>query len=137
MPRGGRRGYEEPPYYHMTPEMMREHDPEYWRDLDRKEKRMYFSEPVMRGNTGLSDRTENTSMRDHREGKSGQMRRSYMETKETHSDNSPESKRIKMSDLEKYAKELSEDITEMIEGASPEEKNMLRTKIQTLAQKIQ
>lgn len=26
MPRGGRRGYEEPPYYHMNPEMYKEHD---------------------------------------------------------------------------------------------------------------
>lgn len=37
-----RRGYEEPPYYHMTPEMMREHDPEYWRDMDRDMGRMYY-----------------------------------------------------------------------------------------------
>lgn len=41
--RGTRRGYEEPPYYHMTPEMMREHDPEYWRDVDRHMGKMYFT----------------------------------------------------------------------------------------------
>lgn len=40
---GTRRGYEEPPYYHMTPEMMREHDPEYWRDVDRHMGKMYFT----------------------------------------------------------------------------------------------
>lgn len=40
--RGTRRGYEEPPYYHMTPEMMRDHDPEYWRDMDRDMGRMYY-----------------------------------------------------------------------------------------------
>ena len=27
--RGTRRGYEEPPYYHMTPDQYKEHDPEY------------------------------------------------------------------------------------------------------------
>lgn len=49
MPRGGRRGYEEPPYYHMTPEMMREHDPEYWRDMDRNMGKMYYTDG---GNSG-------------------------------------------------------------------------------------
>lgn len=75
--------------------------------------------------------------RDGREGRSGQSRRSYMETKESHSDNTPESKQAKMRELEKYMRELSDDITEMIDGASNEEKTMLRSKVQTLAQKIQ
>lgn len=47
--RGTRRGYEEPPFYHMTPEMMREHDPEYWRDVDRNMGKMYFT-PMSDGN---------------------------------------------------------------------------------------
>lgn len=51
MPRGGMRGYEEPPYYHMTPEMMREHDPEYWRDMDRESGKMYYT-PTSGGNNG-------------------------------------------------------------------------------------
>lgn len=39
----GRRGYEEPPYYRMSPEMYKEHDPSYWRDVDREQLgRMYF-----------------------------------------------------------------------------------------------
>lgn len=75
--------------------------------------------------------------RDGREGRSGQSRRSYMETKEMNKENTPESKQAKMRSLEAYMKELSEDITEMIEGASNEEKTMLRSKVQTLAQKIQ
>ena len=40
--RGRRRGYEEPMYYTMTPDMMKAHDPEYWRDMDRMEGRMYY-----------------------------------------------------------------------------------------------
>ena len=42
-----------------------------------------------------------------------------------------------MRELEDYLKELSTDVTEMIEGASPEEKSMLKNKMQVLMQKIQ
>lgn len=37
-----RRGYEEPPYYHMTPEM-------YHRDMDRDMGRMYYTETSSSG----------------------------------------------------------------------------------------
>lgn len=128
-----RRGYETPIEYHMTPEMYREHDPEYYRDVDRNMGRMYYTETGMRENTGNSSRT---GMRDGREGRSGMSRRSYMQTKEMHPDNSQESKQMKMKELEKYMGELSGDITEMIAGASNEEKTMLKAKLQTLMQKI-
>ena len=128
-----RRGYETPIEYHMTPEMYREHDPEYYRDMDRDMGRMYYTETGMSGNTGNSSRT---GMRDGREGRSGMSRRSYMQTKEMHPDNSQESKQAKMKELEKYMGELSGDITEMIAGASNEEKTMLKAKLQTLMQKI-
>lgn len=128
-----RRGYETPIEYHMTPEMYREHDPEYYRDMDRDMGRMYYTETGMRENTGNSSRT---GMRDGREGRSGMSRRSYMQTKEMHPDNSQESKQAKMKELEKYMGELSGDITEMIAGASNEEKTMLKAKLQTLMQKI-
>ena len=128
-----RRGYETPIEYHMTPEMYREHDPEYYRDMDRDMGRLYYTETGMRENTGNSSRT---GMRDGREGRSGMSRRSYMQTKEMHPDNSQESKQAKMKELEKYMGELSGDITEMIAGASNEEKTMLKTKLQTLVSKI-
>ena len=128
-----RRGYETPIEYHMTPEMYREHDPEYYRDMDRDMGRLYYTETGMRGNMGNSSRT---GMRDDREGRSGASRRSYIETKEMHPDNSQESKQMKMKELEKYMGELSGDITEMIAGASNEEKTMLKAKLQTLMQKI-
>lgn len=128
-----RRGYETPIEYHMTPEMYREHNPEYYRDVDRNIGRMYYTETGMSGNTGNSSRT---GMRDGREGRSGMSRRSYMQTKEMHPDNSQESKQMKMKELEKYMGELSGDITEMIAGASNEEKTMLKAKLQTLMQKI-
>jgi hypothetical protein len=54
-----------------------------------------------------------------------------MEAKEIHSD-----KAAQMKELEKYAQELTTDIVEMIEDASPEEKQYLSKKITALATKI-
>jgi len=70
--------------------------------------------------------------RDGREGRSGESRRGYMESKETGKDKSE-----KMHELETYMKDLSEDVTEMIGGMSPEEKALMKNKMQTLMSKIQ
>ena len=107
-----RRGYEEPPYYHMTPEM--------YRDMDRDtHSRMYYTETGM--NESGYDRAKRT----------------YTETKEMHRGNTPEDKKAKMQELERYAKYLTEDVVEMVSDMSDEEKNLLRTKMQILMQKIQ
>ena len=123
--RGTRRGYEEPPYWHMTPEMYREM--EHDRDMDRPSGRMYYTEPKM---------TPDGGMRDRREGKSGMSRRSYMESKELHKGNTPEDKDAKMRDLEKYMKELSEDMAELISDMTPEERTMTKSKLSTLVSKM-
>lgn len=123
--RGTRRGYDEPPYWHMTPEMYREM--EHDRDMDRSSGRMYYTEPKMSSDGG---------MRDRREGKSGMSRRSYMESKELHKGNTPEDKDAKMHDLEKYMKELSEDMTELISDMTPEERTMTKSKLSTLVSKM-
>ena len=128
-----RRGYETPIEYHMTPEMYREHDPEYYRDMDRDMGRMYYTETGMSGNTGNSSRT---GMRDGREGRSGMSRRSYMQTKEMHPDNSQESKQAKMKELEKYMSDLGVDMAEMIKDMTPEERTLAKTKLTTLVQKM-
>lgn len=70
-------------------------------------------------------------MRDYREGKSPKSRRMYMESKETHQD-----KATQMRELETYMQELTSDIVEMVEDASPEEKQYLSKRISTLATKI-
>ena len=70
-------------------------------------------------------------IRDYREGRSGSSRRSYMESKEMH-----EGKEKQMAELEKYMKELAGDMMEMIADATPEEKQMLSQKLNTLAEKI-
>lgn len=69
--------------------------------------------------------------RDSREGRSGQSRRGYMESKEQGKD-----KQEKMKELEHYMKDLSEDVTEMISEMSPEEKSLMKQKMQVLTQKI-
>lgn len=79
---------------------------------------------------------ESNMMRDEREGRSGQSRKRYYDAKQTHTSNSTEDKQVKVKELENYMKELSTDITEMIEDASPEEKTMLKTKMQNLITKI-
>lgn len=78
------------------------------------------------------ERNYPTEIRDFREGRSGMGRKNYMESKEL-----GHGKEKKMKELEEYIRELSEDITEMIEGASPEEKQILSQKLSTLANKVQ
>ena len=72
-----------------------------------------------------------TMTRDRREGKSPTSRKNYMESKEMH-----QPKTTQMRELEKYLQELSSDIVEMIQDASPEEKAFMEQKISALAAKI-
>ena len=120
--RGTRRGYIEPPYYHQMPDDYRtwEDKPvqERMRDLDRMSGRIHYTEPT-------------TATRDSREGKSGMMRRSYIEAKEMHKD-----KDTTMQELEKYLKGVSEDITDVIGSMTPEERSMLKSKMSTLVTKL-
>ena len=68
---------------------------------------------------------------DAREGRSYVSRKMYMEAKEIHKD-----KAMQMKELEKYVQELAQDMIEMVEGASPEEKQYLSKKVTALANKI-
>ena len=65
------------------------------------------------------------------EGRSPMCRKAYMEAKQMHGD-----KATQLRELEKYMQELTTDIVEMISDASPEEKQYLEKKINTLAVKI-
>ena len=86
------------------------------------------------GSRGYSEGGQMSSrmQKDGREGRSGESRRGYMESKEMGKDKSE-----KMHELETYMKDLSEDVTEMIGGMSPEEKALMKNKMQTLMSKIQ
>lgn len=70
-------------------------------------------------------------MRSSGEGQSPMRRRMYMEGKNTHRDSTSQ-----LHELEAYLQELSGDISEIIKGATSEEKNTLRQKMNMLADKI-
>lgn len=78
--------------------------------------RNYYDEPMWRDEYG---------------GRSYMSRKMYMEAKHMNKD-----KATQLRELEKYMQELSQDITEMIADASPEEKQYLEKKITALASKI-
>ena len=69
-------------------------------------------------------------MKDPHEGRSSEYRKMYMSGK------GMKDKNTSMKELENYMQELTTDITEMIQDASMEEKQMLQQKIATLATKI-
>ena len=74
----------------------------------------------------------NDKWRDERFGdRSGMSRRMYMEGKQYHGDDEQS-----MKELEHYIKDLGEDLTDMIKESSQEEKQVLSTKLQQLATKI-
>lgn len=126
--RGTRRGYEEPPYYHMYPEY---DERERMRDMDRDDRgKMYYSEPA--GNVSGS----NNMSRSYSESNYDRAKRNYTETKELHKGNTQEDKEHKMKSLDGYMKELSTDIVQLLDDMTAEEKNLLRTKLSTLVSKI-
>ena len=121
--------------------------PDY-RDMDRDYGRMYYSGGMGGGRGGNSGGSGSsggnsggsrnygeynypTEIRDVREGRSPMSRKNYMESKEMHK-GTPE----QMKELEKYMHELSEDLIEMIQDASAEEKALLQQKLTNLASKI-
>ena len=89
---------------------------------------MYFHELPYDRMSGGYDRAD---MMDPRMGRSHKLRKTYMEGKESHHD-----KTKQMQELEQYMQELSSDVTEMIQDASPEEKALLTQKLNTLVSKI-
>ena len=121
---GGRRGYEEPMYYDGSSS----------------------SSSGQSGSMGQSSGTHNYvpymeyapyMMRDNRwrdehfGDKSGMSRRMYMEGKQYHGDDQQS-----MKELEHYINDLGEDLTDMIKESTQEEKQVLSTKLQQLATKI-
>lgn len=111
--------------YHYTEPM--------YRDMDRNIGRMYYDEGprTMGDSRHYSEREYPVEIRDYREGRSPMSRRMYMESKELHKD-----KAAQMQELDKYMQELAHDITEMVQGASPEEKQLLQKKLTALSTKI-
>ena len=120
--------YPKEPYYY----------PYYYpeRDMDKDIGKMYYNDKggnsaMSNNGSGVRHYTELNMGRDMREGRSPVTRKMYMEGKEKHQD-----KTYQLKELEKYMSELAQDITEMIQDASPEEKQYLEKRISQLATKI-
>ena len=117
-------------YFH---ERVRE--PYYERDMDRNQGRMYYNGGgngnSSGGNSGGSRGYSEPSYTNQNEGRSGQRRRTYMESKKMNTD-----KNMHIRELEEYAHELTNDILEMVQDASPEEKQTLKKKILELSNKM-
>ena len=107
-----RRGYEEPPYMHMYPEM------EHMRDMDRDYGKMYYTEPM---NESGYDRAK----------------RNYTETKEMHSGTTPEDKEQRMKALDKYIKTVTNEIIKIVsDNATTEEKSLIKNNMNNLMSKF-
>lgn len=88
------------------------------------------------GNYSSSSMNSGNSNTMNYESRYDRARRNYTETKARHSDNTSSDKEAKMKSLENYMRELSEDVSEMISGATPEEKSLLKNKLNTLSTKL-
>ena len=132
-----RRGYDE----------MMGYIPEMYRDMDRDSMgRMYYTSGSSTGgsqgqsNGGSSMGSSNSGsmgysdgmMRDNREGRSGQSRKGYVETKEMHKGNSEEDKMAKKRELDKWMSDFSSDVKELVGDMTAEEKTLLKTRLNNL-----
>lgn len=110
-----------------------------YRDMDKEYGRMYYdgngsqssSGANMSGTNHYSERPYPMISHDMREGRSPANRRNYMETKAAHGD-----KKSQMQELDQYLSSLSTDLIEMIQDSSPEEKQMVQTKLTSIANKL-
>lgn len=113
-------------YYYAMPMDYRDNGRIYYGEQDRNSSRYYMPD-MYREREWMPE----YMTRDPREGRAKQSRRMYMEAKEMHKDSATQ-----MRELDRYIKDLGEDITEMIKNATPEEKQVLQQKIATLSTKI-
>lgn len=128
-----RRGYDEPMGdYEMTPEMYRMYSPEYYRDMDRMDGKLYYTSNSSSGNMS----NQGGSMGGQQTSRTENARRGYVEAKEMHKGNSAEDKETKRKELDKWMTEFSSDVKQMVGEMSPEEKTVLKAKLQNLHSSI-
>lgn len=92
------------PLYHMP---VNYNDMEYMRDMDKSRGKMYYSEPIA---PHVSESNYDRA------------KRHYTETKEMHKGASTEDKEHKMKALDMYIRELSGDISELLNDMTPDER---------------
>lgn len=115
---------------HYEPEHDRRYYPKKPRERDPWKREIYYPEEDDERYREW-EYPRDITRRDPKEGRSPITRKMYMESKELHHDQNK-----KMQELETYIQELTSDLIEMIADATPEEKQLLKTKISTLSTKI-
>lgn len=152
----GRRGYRGQPRDSKGRYMRRGYDemigyiPEMYRDMDLVDGKMYYTSAnrsqgsqgqsnggsSMGSSSGMSSGSSmgysNGMMRDSKEGRSGQSRRSYIETKEMHKGNTEGDKMAKKRELDKWMSDFSSDVKELVGDMTAEEKTLLKTRLNNL-----
>lgn len=141
----GRRGYRGQPRDSRGRYMRRGYQkmmPEYYRDMDMDDGRMYYtSANASQGSQGGSSMGSSSGnsmgyndgmVRDSREGRNGQSRRGYVETKEMHKGNTEEDKMAKKRELDKWMSDFSSDVKELVGDMTAEEKTLLKTRLNNL-----
>lgn len=115
----GRKGYSEP--YRASKKNPKYPDDFYnQRDMDYPHK-MYYTEP----------KTGKTMQKDSREGMAGEMRKTYVESKQIHGADSDE-----MQPLEDFLNTLEHDMMELYPNMTMAEKQMTKNKLQTMISKV-
>ena len=133
----GRRGYDEPMGdYEMTPEMYRMYSPEYYRDMDRDAGKLYYTSNSSSGNMSSQGGSMGGSQGGQQTSRTENARRGYVEAKEMHKGNSAEDKETKRKELDKWMTEFSSDVKQMVGEMSPEEKTVLKAKLNSLHSSI-
>ena len=122
---------EETIYYCTVTKAMKKDSELMYYGESKKESPIWHEKDVSNKTSMYMEKEYSHAFEDAREGKSYRSRKMYMEAKETHQD-----KATQMRELEKYMQELAQDVTEMIEGSSPEERQYLSKKISALATKL-
>lgn len=135
MPRGGRRGYEEPMYF-LPPEVYMNYSPEELRDMDRSDGKMYYSSTGSNPRPGGMEKAKSTSsgrksdmntenIRGYSDGYDEGQRRGYSEGYEQGSRDG-ESRGRSQGGNSRYerAKRGYEETKEKHKGNTPEDKRM-------------
>lgn len=135
-------------------------DPKTLRDMDRHMGRMYYNgddhgDSLSINKTRMATQMEDnpntreamaytegyrdgqrTNKRDYTEGQNGVARKMYFETKKVNQGNTQEENTERMKSLENFFNALAEDVHEMAEDMSPQEKSYSRQRMNNLSSKL-
>lgn len=134
----GRRGYDEPMGdYEMTPEMYRMYSPEYYRDMDRMDGKMYYTSNSSSGNMSSQGGSRGYSEGGNQNSRYEETKRGYMEAKNKYPNTSQEGKNIKAKKLDEHLGYIEDVLKEMSPDMSNEEKTVLSQRADRIKKIVQ